>query len=162
MTARHVMGLKVLSEFPVPTGQNEKPHGVDNGKPAMFKQIVGLRLSNGTVAYGCVHCDYARETLRSVIPHLNKHSIKGDGKTPKAKRVTAAKEAANNTASSLADVPPLSRRDLQAMTLDEILRLINKARRIVSSGDTAEWKRRALDAEGKLETLRSVFGRDIG
>lgn len=162
MTATHVMGLKVLSTFEVPTGTNQKPNGVDNGIPAMFNQIVGLKLSNGTKAYGCVHCDYARENVRSVIPHLNKHGVKGDGKTPRAKRVTAAKEVASDTGADLSGVPPLSRRDLQAMTLDDILRLVNKARRMTANGDLAEWKRRALDAEGKLETLRSVFGRDIG
>lgn len=165
MTAKHVMGLRVLSEFPVPTGHNQKPNGVDNGVPAMFKQIVGLRLSNGAVAYGCVHCDYARDTIRSVIPHLNKHGVKGDGQTPKAQRVAAASTVAKASGEDLSGLPALSHADLRAMSMDDILRLVNKARRAISrkqGEDATDWKRRALEAESKLEVLRSVFGRDIG
>lgn len=163
MTATHVMGLKVVKTFEVPTGHNQKPNGVDNGIPAMYRQIIGLQLSNGAKVYGCVHCDYARETVRSVIPHLNKHGLRGDGQTPKAKRVNTAAEAAQAPGADLSGLPALSHADLRAMSLDDILRLVNKARRLASGQtEAAEWKRRALEAEGKLETLRSVFGRDIG
>jgi hypothetical protein len=112
-----------------------------------------------------VHCDYARDTIRSVIPHLNKHGVKGDGQTPKAQRVAAASTVAKSSGEDLSGLPALSHADLRAMSMDDILRLVNKARRATSrqQGEGAtDWKRRALEAESKLEVLRSVFGRDIG
>lgn len=157
MTATHVMGLKVVETFKVPTGSNQKPFGKDNGVPAHYRQIVGLVLENGHRLYGCLHCDYVHEKVASVRPHLNAHGIKGDGQTPKAQRLAAA-SAAGRGELELAEVPALSYADIRSMSLDEIFRLVNRARRVVDeSKDRTDWKARALKAEGDLQALRELI-----
>lgn len=157
MTATHVMGLRVKDTFPVPTGSNQKPFGKDNGQPAFYRQIVGLILENGHRLYGCLHCDYTNENLASLRPHLNAHGIKGDRKTPKAQRLATAAAAGNGTA-KMDEVPALSAADIQAMSIGDIIRLVNRARRVVDqSKETEVWKARALKAEGDLSTLRALI-----
>lgn len=157
MTATVVSGLKVVETFPVPTGHNQKPNGVDNGVPAMYRQIIGLVLENGHRTYGCVHCEYVNDNVNSVRPHLNRHGIKGDGKTPKAQRITAATAASTGEA-PLAEVPALSQSDIQAMSIGDIVRLVNRARRALAQPkELAEWKARALKAEGDLAALRDLI-----
>lgn len=157
MTATVVSGLKVVETFPVPTGHNQKPNGVDNGVPAMYRQIIGLVLENGHRTYGCVHCEYVNDNVNSVRPHLNRHGIKGDGKTPKAQRITAATAASTGEA-PLAEVPALSQSDIQAMSIGDIVRLVNRARRAIdSTKELADWKARALKAEGDLDALRDLL-----
>lgn len=157
MTAKVVSGLKVVETFPVPTGHNQKPNGVDNGVPAMYRQIIGLVLENGHRTYGCVHCEYVNDNVNSVRPHLNRHGIKGDGKTPKAQRITAATAASTGEA-PLAEVPALSQSDIQAMSIGDIVRLVNRARRAIdSTKELADWKARALKAEGDLDALRDLL-----
>jgi hypothetical protein len=157
MTASHVAGLRVTKTFQVPTGAKDR-----HDKVLYYRQIIGLQLSNGHRTYGCAHedCEYTNDNLNSMRPHLNKHGVKGDGTTPKAQRLAAAKEAASTA--SATSFPKLRMADITAMTMTDLLALVNKAHKIVSEGDASEWKRRALDAEGKLEALRSVFGREIG
>lgn len=157
MTATHVMGLRVVETFLVPTGSNQKPFGKDNGVPAHYRQIIGLVLENGHRLYGCLHCDYVHEKVASVRPHLNAHGIAGDGKTPKAQRIAAA-TAAGNGEVTLSEVPALSHADIRSMSLDEIIRLVNRARRVVDdSKDKTDWKARALKAEGDLAALRDLI-----
>jgi hypothetical protein len=157
MTATHVMGLKVVDTFKVPTGSNQKPFGKDNGVPAHYRQIVGLILENGHRLYGCLHCEYVHEKVASVRPHLNAHGVKGDGQTPKAQRLAAA-AAAGRGEVQLTEVPALSYADIRSMSLEEIFRLVNRARRVVDdSKDKTDWKARALKAEGDLDTLRALI-----
>ena len=157
MTATEVSGLKVVETFLVPTGSNQKPNGVDNGVPAMYRQIIGLVLENGHKTYGCVHCDYVNDNVKSVRPHLNRHGIKGDGKTPRAQRVAAASKASTGEA-PLAEVPALSQTDIQAMSIGDIARLVNRARRALNQAkELAEWRERALKAEGDLAALRDLI-----
>lgn len=157
MTATHVMGMKVKDTFPVPTGSNQKPFGKDNGKPAFYRQIVGLILENGHRLYGCLHCDYVHEKVASVRPHLNAHGVAGDGKTPKAQRLAAA-AAAGRGEVEMADVTSLSAADIQAMSIGDIIRLVNRARRIVDkSKEATDWEARALKAEGDLAALRDLI-----
>ena len=157
MTATEVSGLRVVETFSVPTGSNQKPNGVDNGIPAMYRQIIGLVLENGHRTYGCAHCTYTNDNVNSVRPHLNKHGVKGDGKTPKAQRVAAATGAATGEA-QLADMPALSQADIQAMSIGDVVRLVNRARRAIdSSKELGEWKARALKAEGDLAALRDLI-----
>lgn len=157
MTATHVMGLRVVDTFKVPTGSNQKPFGKDNGVPAHYQQIIGLILENGHRLYGCAHCDYVSEKVASVRPHLNAHGVKGDGQTPKAQRIAAA-TAAGRGELEMNEVPALSQADIRAMSLNDIIRLVNRARRIVDkSKEKTDWEARALKAEGDLAALRDLI-----
>ena len=152
MTASNVMGLKVTGTFPVPTGAEDR-----KGKTLYYHQIIGLILSNGHRTYGCAHdgCDYTNNNLNSLRPHLNKHGKNGDKTTPKAQRAKAAAEAA--TKASAESFPKLRMTDLAAMSVEDILVILNKAHRIVQGGDAASWKARALKAEGDLAALRDLI-----
>lgn len=157
MTAKVVSGMRVVDTFQVPTGSNQKPNGVDNGVPAMYRQIVGLVLENGHRTYGCLHCEYTNDNVNSVRPHLNRHGINGDGKTPKAQRIAAAAKASTGE-TPLTEVPALSQADIQSMSIGDIVRLVNRARRAIDqSKEMAEWKARALKAEGDLAALRDLI-----
>jgi hypothetical protein len=152
MTAASVMGLKVTSTFQVPTGAEDR-----KGKILHYHQIIGLILSNGHRTYGCAHdgCDYTNDNLNSLRPHLNRHGKKGDQTTPKAQRAKAAAEAAANA--STESFPKLRMSDMAAMSVEDILGILNKAHRIVQNGDAAHWKARALKAEGDLAALRDLI-----
>jgi hypothetical protein len=44
-----------------------------DGQPIRFKQILRLLLEDGTVLYGCAHCDFTGPSPNNVRPHLNRH-----------------------------------------------------------------------------------------
>lgn len=152
MTAKHVMGLKVIGTFKIPTGAKDRKDRV-----LYYHQIVGLTLSNGHKTYGCSHdeCEYTNDNLNSMRPHLNKHGKKGDQTTPKAQRIKAAQEAA--AGASAESFPRLRFADVQAMSMQDILALLNKAHKIVNDSEGANWKARALKAEGDLSALRDLI-----
>lgn len=152
MTANSVMGLKVIDTFKVPTGATDR-----KDRTLYYHQIIGLVLSNEHRTYGCAHdgCEYTNDNLNSLRPHLNKHGKSGDQTTPKAQRAKAAAEAA--ASASAESFPKLRMSDVAAMSLEDILALINKAHRIVQGGDAATWKARALKAEGDLGALRDLI-----
>lgn len=71
MTATHVNGIPVVADEPTLT-----PYLPRAGKPTYWQQVRTLTLANDTVVYGCTHCDYVSENVRSIRPHLKKHAPK--------------------------------------------------------------------------------------
>lgn len=68
MTATVVNGLAVVKDEP-----QVAPFRDRGGNPIYQPQTRVLTLADGTVVYGCVHCDYTSSNVNSVRPHLNKH-----------------------------------------------------------------------------------------
>lgn len=126
MTATHVNGRKVVEDAPAPS-----PLSRDDF-PVYFKQIRELLLDDGTVTYGCVHCDFTAVTAGKVRPHLKAHNGRGPGR-PK----TAVAQ------------------DVNEMSLADLLRRVRDLERVEAERD--EWRRRALDAERRLNTLRRAL-----
>jgi hypothetical protein len=127
MTATTVDGVAVIHSEPA-EALISKPD-----KPVFFKQIVKLLLEDGREVFGCVHCDFTRPNLVAVRPHLKVHS---NGSSP-AKRKGRAK-----------GVPA-------DMSLSDLLAQVNNLESVTAERD--EWRRRALDAERKLNAMRRAL-----
>ena len=69
MVATHAFGQAVVDVAPTPS-----PITDASGQPIMWQQTVTLTLADGSTAYGCAHCDYARRNVNSIRPHLRRHS----------------------------------------------------------------------------------------
>lgn len=126
MTATHVNGRKVIEDAPARSPLS-RPDA-----PMHFKQIRELLLDDGTLTYGCVHCDYTAATAGKVRPHLKAHTGRGPGR-PK---------------SAVAQ-------DVNEMSLADLLRRVRQLERVEAERD--EWRKRALDAERRLNTLRRAL-----
>jgi hypothetical protein len=70
MTATIVNGWEVIADEPT-----EAPMRDRSGKPIVWQQTRTLLLADGSTTYGCVHCDYTSDNVRSIRPHLNKHRV---------------------------------------------------------------------------------------
>ena len=101
------------------------------GEPVHYKQIRELLLDDGTVVFGCLHCDYTAASPVQVRPHLNKH------RDLKATKTETAKPGVELSLAQLLD---------GIRTLDEV------------ATDRDQWKARALKAEGSLKVLRDALG----
>lgn len=128
MTATTVNGLTVLADEPAPTGINDKA-----GNTVYYKQVRSLLLENGTITYGCAHCDYTADNPNSVRPHLNKH-----------RQENAERRAA--TARKL---------DPKTNTLADVLAAVARVNEITADRD--RWKDRALKAEDDLATIQKAI-----
>lgn len=127
MTATHVNGVAVIADEPALS-----PITTGGGKPIHFHQIRKLLLEDESIAFGCVHCDFAGGSINAVRPHLNKHRT----------QVTA-----KNTRPKLRD-----------LTLTELLKRLDELERITADRDG--WRTRALKAEGQLRGLRKTLRGD--
>lgn len=80
MTATVVNGLAVVKDEP-----QVAPFRDRAGNPIYQPQTRVLTLVDGSVVYGCAHCDYSSPNVHSVRPHLNKHRRPAEpGKTNSA------------------------------------------------------------------------------
>jgi hypothetical protein len=68
VTATHVDGRAVVASERAASNITGR-----DGQPIRFKQILMLLLDDGTVVYGCAHCDYTGPSPNNVRPHLNRH-----------------------------------------------------------------------------------------
>lgn len=125
MTATTVNGLDVITDEPA-----ESPFKTRAGTTVMWQQTRTLLLSDESVTYGCVHCDYTNKNLLSIRPHLNKHR---DRKRPAPEPAPAGDEAA-------------------VAGVVERLRALDTV-----TAQRDEWRRRALAAEKQLTNLRRAL-----
>lgn len=126
MTAATVRDRKVIEDQPA-----KSPLHTD-AKPVLFKQIRELLLDDGTVVFGCVHCEYTAPTIGPVRPHLKVHNGRGPGRP----RTAVAQ-------------------DVNQMSLADLLRRVKTLEQV--EADLAAWRKRALDAERCLRTLRNAL-----
>lgn len=133
MTATHVNGLEVITDEPA-----EAPLSTAD-RPVFFKQIRRLLLADGDEVFGCVHCTYTADSVHRVRPHLGKHSRRGTDPRP----------GAVPTMRPQADVAELLARLAKGDTARAELSTAQRERN--------RWKRRALDAERDLETIRRAI-----
>ncbi len=68
MTATIAFGLEVLADEPTPSPISR------DGQRIEWEQTRTLLLSDGSTAYGCLHCDYVSRNVLSIRPHLSKHN----------------------------------------------------------------------------------------
>lgn len=134
MTATQVNGIDVVTQEPV------ESHMVDgHGGKRPFARIVRLLLSDGTDVYGCTVCDHTQPTdlpVQQMMQHLGKDHPEGRSRP-------------NGTVKG---GPPADLRDL---TLADVYRLAQLG--LNASTQIAKWKRRATDAEKRLEDGRRAF-----
>ncbi|MER7009942.1 hypothetical protein ABT324_00740 [Saccharopolyspora sp. NPDC000359] len=120
---RVVNGRTVIADEPTLA-----PIAAKNGTPIYWQQIRTLTLTDGSVIYGCKHCDYTSPNPNSVRPHLNQHR--------KDKLASFGTNGEDNVAQVLA----------QLAKLQEI------------TEDRDEWKRRAQKADRDLRAIRRAIG----
>lgn len=68
MTATEVDGRAVIADRDATSDITDRA-----GRPVMWRQVRELTLDDGTVIYGCAHCDYTSTNRLSIRPHLNRH-----------------------------------------------------------------------------------------
>lgn len=129
MTATTVNGLAVVSDE-----AGVAPFTDRAGNPVVQPQTRVLTLEDGSVVYGCLHCDYISTNKNSVRPHLGKHN-----------------SHRRNGNRHLADA--LSVRD---MSLTDLLERLDHLDR--TTADRDKWRARALKAERRLSSLRNALG----
>jgi hypothetical protein len=104
-----------------------------NGEPIYFdrtRELVIRTVEGERVLYGCAHCDYVREVMGAIRPHLKRHNA------PKEPRKSAAPRAPEM---SLGDaLKQLG--DIDAMRERELV-----------------WRERALKAERELARVKRAF-----
>lgn len=122
MTATEVNGVDVVSDEPT-----QAPMNMADGRPIVWTQTRTLVLKDGSVVYGCQHCDYTSPNILSIRPHLNKHRTRGSSTSRRSDDVS----------------------------LNQLLRRLSELDAIESDRD--KWRRRALDAEHRLRTLRKAL-----
>lgn len=101
-------------------------------KTVRFKQIRELLLDDATIVYGCAHCDFTADAVGKVRPHLKAHGARGPGR-PR----TAIKK------------------DVNELSLADLLRRVKLLEQVEAERD--DWRKRALDAERRLRTLRRAL-----
>ncbi|OXM69666.1 C2H2-type zinc finger protein [Amycolatopsis vastitatis] len=127
MTATEVNGIAVVSDEP-----RQAPFRDNGGNTVYQPQTRVLTLANGSVVYGCQHCDYTSSNPNSIRPHLGKHT----GRPRKGTRTTA---------SNSLDLP-----------LAELMGRLDTLTAVTEDRDA--WKTRALTAEKRLKQLRNALG----
>jgi hypothetical protein len=127
MTAATVGDRKVIEDQPA-----RSPLHTD-ARPVFFKQIRELLLDDGTIVFGCVHCEFAAATIGPVRPHLKVHT-----------RPLASSRG-----------PGRPRVDATEMSLADLLRRVKTLDQAEADRDT--WRKRALEAERCLRTLRNAL-----
>lgn len=132
MTAKVVNGKTALADEAA-----ESPYLYDRktGEKVRWRQVRRLLLEDGTITYGCAHCDYTSDNLNSIRPHLGKHNKK------------ANQPGAPN---GIAALPPN----------DYFIRLLRQVEQLDHvCAERDQWKARAQSAERDLATLRRVVNR---
>jgi hypothetical protein len=127
VTAAIVAGRSVIED------QAAKSPLHTDAKPVLFRQIRELLLDDGTIVFGCIHCEYTAPTIGPVRPHLKAHTGRGPGRP----RTAVAQ-------------------DVRQMSLADLLRRVKALEK--TEADLATWRKRALDAERCLRTLRDALG----
>lgn len=69
MTATQVDGRPVITDRDTTSDITDRA-----GRPVKWRQVRELTLDDGTVVYGCAHCDYTSPNRLSIRPHLNRHN----------------------------------------------------------------------------------------
>jgi hypothetical protein len=126
VTAAAVEGRLVIEDQPA-----KSPLHTD-AKPVLFKQIRELLLEDGTIVFGCAHCEFTAATIGPVRPHLKVHTGRGPGRP----RTAVAQDA-------------------EALSITGLLRRLQALERAEADRDT--WRKRALDAERTLRTLQRAL-----
>jgi hypothetical protein len=126
MTATEVNGIAVVSDEP-----RQAPFRDNGGNTVYQPQTRVLTLADGSVVYGCQHCDYTSANPNSIRPHLGRHS----GRPRKSKTATG---------SSL------------NLPLAELMERLDQLAAVTEDRDA--WKSRALAAERRLKQLRNALG----
>ncbi|WP_370944051.1 hypothetical protein AB5J62_33760 [Amycolatopsis sp. cg5] len=125
MTATEVDGLAVVADEPRPAPFKDK-----GGNPIYQPQTRVLTLADGSVVYGCAHCDYTNRNPNSIRPHLSRHN---------------SRRKTNGSAPGALSLP-----------LAELMERLEKLDEITEDRDA--WKSRALRAERRLKQLRNALG----
>ena len=125
MTATEVDGIAVVADEP-----RCAPFTDRGGNPIYQPQTRVLTLADGSVVYGCAHCDYTSANPNSIRPHLGRHR-------ERPPKTTAA-------ATSL------------ELPLAELMKRLEQLSAITSDRDA--WKARAVTAEKRLKQLRNALG----
>lgn len=93
--------------------------------------LTALLLEDGSIVYGCVHCDYTSERPGGVRPHLGKHAVRPSGRPPNRRPVP---------------------KDLTVADLLSAAAQIDKL-----TADRDAWKTRAVKAEREMAALRRLL-----
>ncbi len=126
MTATDVDGVAVVDDQP-----STAPFRDRSGNPIYLRQTRVLTLADGSVVYGCAHCDYTSANVNSIRPHLGKHN------GPRRAGATQDKPGGLN------------------LPLTDLLKRLEQLDAITADRD--EWKARAQSAERRLKQLRSAL-----
>ena len=126
MTATHIGRRKVVQD------QAAKSPLHTDTRPVSFKQIRELLLDDGTVVFGCVHCDFTDRRIGVVRPHLRVHTGRGPGRPRTA--IT---------------------QDVKDLSLADLLAAVQSLEKIKAEREA--WRTRALDAERRLRALRRAL-----
>lgn len=124
MTAKQVGDKAVIADEPT-----EAPMTGRDGKPLVWYQTRTLLLDDGTTTYGCAHCDYTNDNIRSIRPHLNAHATRKPS--------------------------PRTGRDPANLSLNELMGRLDDLAKVEADRD--KWKQRAVVAERSLATLRKAL-----
>lgn len=84
MTAKQVDGQRVVSD----TDTQAPIFQRGSGKPVFWTQTRTLTLEDGTVTYGCQHCDFTADKAGAIRPHLRQHSDPDKPRKPRKVRST--------------------------------------------------------------------------
>ena len=117
MTATEVNGIRVRTDT-----ATLAPIRTRDGKPIWWEQTRTLTLEDGSVIYGCKHCDHTATKVGAIRPHLRVHADPN-----KPKRAPSGKDALTVVSKRLQKVDALE---------DQV----------------AFWKKRCLAAERKIST----------
>lgn len=115
MTATEVNGVKVKTDTPTLA-----PITTPNGKAIWWEQTRTLTLEDGSIVYGCLHCDHTATKAGAIRPHLRQHADPDKPKPAKKDKTALA---------------AVSKRLRRVETLEEQVK---------------RWKTRALTAERKI------------
>lgn len=135
MTATEVGGVAVVASEPAVTSLPRR----EGEPPVYFKQIVKLRLEDGSELYGCVHCDFTAPGVGQVRPHLRKHKRPN----PEGRTVVLAVELEEMSVAELL---------VQKRRADGLLTQVSRL-----SQQLSDAKKRALVAERDIAELRRLI-----
>lgn len=159
MTATTVNGVPVIRDE-----DTEAPiKNLRDGSPIYWTQTRTLTLADGSVVYGCLHCDATFDTKFKVRPHLGaKHTDPEVAAARRAKRVSAPsgalKALRDFEREALADVKALERQVSKQEKAMERLKERTETKVAKAKANEREALRRAQAAERSLQVLRDALG----
>lgn len=172
MTARVVNGRQVVRDEPTPSPARPSTYLVDTRT---------LTLDNRVRVYGCGHCDYTSENVRSIGPHLRHCEARPnpdanrnghhDEHEADARRVIAnARSAAPVQTPAPAPAPEPPAIAEPDRLIEKVIGTLTEARTaarerdqwehlaVESERETARWRSRAEKAEAALKKLFDALG----